>query len=69
MNARCTALYQEPNGEIVGATIEVFGEERNIRATKGVVITTGGFVLNDQMLDHHAPLAKRCGMRVAADVK
>lgn len=67
MNARCTALYQEPDGEIVGAVVEVFGEERNIRATKGVVVTTGGFVLNNQMLDHHAPLARRCKMRVAAE--
>jgi 3-oxo-5alpha-steroid 4-dehydrogenase len=67
MNARCTALYQEPDGEIVGAAIEVFGEERNIRTSRGVVMTTGGFVLNDEMLDHHAPLAKMCKMRVAAE--
>ena len=67
MNARCTALYQEADGEVVGAVITVFGEERNIRANKGVVITTGGFVLNNEMLEHHAPLAKRCKMRVAAE--
>jgi len=67
MNARCTALYQEPDGEVVGAAIEVFGETRNVRTRKGTLITTGGFVLNDEMLDHHAPLAKLCGMRVAAD--
>jgi 3-oxo-5alpha-steroid 4-dehydrogenase len=67
MNARCTALYQEPDGQIVGAAIEVFGEERNIRTTKGVVVTTGGFVLNDEMLEQHVPLARRCNMRVAAE--
>ncbi len=67
MNARCSALYQEPDGQIVGAVVESFGEERNIRTTKGVVITTGGFVLNDQMLNHHVPLARRCNMRVAAE--
>jgi len=67
MNARCTALYQEPDGQIVGAVVAAFGEERNIRANKGVVITTGGFVLNDEMLNHHAPLARRCKMRVAAE--
>ena len=67
MNATCTALYQEPDGQIVGAVVEVFGEARNIRARKGVVIATGGFVLNDEMLDHHAPLAKLCNMRVAAE--
>lgn len=65
-NARATALYQQADGEVVGAAIECFGEERNIRARRGVVITTGGFVLNDAMLDRHAPLARRCSMRVAA---
>jgi len=67
MNARCTALYQEPDGQIVGAAIEVFGEERSIRTRKGVILTTGGFVLNDEMLDHNAPLARHCNMRVAAE--
>ncbi len=67
MNARCTALFQETDGEVVGAAIEVFGEVRNVRIRKGIVIATGGFVLNDTMLEHHAPLAKLCGMRVAAD--
>jgi 3-oxo-5alpha-steroid 4-dehydrogenase len=65
-NSRCIALYQEPDGQVLGATIEAFGEERRIRARGGVVITTGGFVLNDEMLDRHAPLARRCSMRVAA---
>jgi 3-oxo-5alpha-steroid 4-dehydrogenase len=65
-NTRCTALYQEPDGHVVGAAVETFGEERNIRVRRGVIVTTGGFVLNDRMLDQHAPLARRCSMRVAA---
>ncbi|MDG2335717.1 MAG: FAD-dependent oxidoreductase [Myxococcota bacterium] len=63
---RCTALYQDHQGRIHGVAAESFGEERRIRARQGVVITTGGFVLNDDMLLKHAPLALRCGMRVAA---
>ncbi len=66
-NTRCTALYQEPDGHVVGVVAETFGEERSIRVRGGVVITTGGFVLNDEMLEHHAPLARRCAARVAAD--
>lgn len=66
-NARATALYQQADGEVVGAAVVQFGQERRIRARGGVVVTTGGFVLNDGMLDRHAPLARRCGMRVAAD--
>lgn len=63
---RCTALYQTRDGEILGAAVEAFGEEKSIRARGGVVLTTGGFVLNDSMLDRHAPRARRCSLRVAA---
>ena len=65
-NHRCTALYQQPDGHVVGVAAESFGTQRRIRARAGVVLTTGGFVLNDAMLDRHAPLARRCSMRVAA---
>ena len=63
---RCIALYQTADGEILGAAVEAFGEQKTIRAKGGVVLTTGGFVLNDHMLDQHAPLARRCSLRVAA---
>ena len=63
---RCIALYQTRDGEILGAAVEAFGEQKSIRAKGGVVLTTGGFVLNDLMLDQHAPLARRCSLRVAA---
>ena len=65
-NHRCTALYQNSDGTIEGVAARCFGEERRIRARGGIILTTGGFVLNDEMLLNHAPLALRCGMRVAA---
>ena len=65
-NHRCTALYQRSDGHVEGVAATAFGEERRIRARGGVILTTGGFVLNDDMLLKHAPLALRCGMRVAA---
>jgi len=65
-NHRCTALYRSRDGRIEGVAAENFGEERTFRARGGVIITTGGFVLNDEMLRQHAPLALRCSMRVAA---
>jgi succinate dehydrogenase/fumarate reductase flavoprotein subunit len=65
-NHRCTALYQRSDGHVEGVAARCFGEERRIRARGGVILTTGGFVLNDDMLRKHAPLALRCGMRVAA---
>ncbi|HEM47467.1 MAG TPA: FAD-dependent oxidoreductase, partial [Alphaproteobacteria bacterium] len=66
-DTRATALYQEPGGRVVGAALTSFGETRHVRARRGVVLTTGGFVLDDAMLDRHAPLARRCRMRVAAN--
>ena len=66
-NHRCVALVQEPDGSIVGAVAESFGRTRRVRVRRGVVITTGGFILNDEMLAAHQPLAARCRMRVAAD--
>lgn len=66
-NHRCTALYQEPDGHVIGVAAETFGEERRIRVRGGVVLTTGGFILNDEMLCQHQPLARRCQFRVAAD--
>lgn len=66
-NASCTALYRERDGAITGARLEVFGEPRTVRARGGIVIATGGFVLNDEMLDAYRPEARKCSMRVAAD--
>jgi 3-oxo-5alpha-steroid 4-dehydrogenase len=66
-NTICSALYRERDGAISGARVETFGESRNIRARGGVVVTTGGFVLNDEMLLAYQPAAQQCSMRVAAD--
>jgi len=66
-NHRCIALVQEPDGSVIGAVAESFGETKNIRVGGGVIITTGGFILNDEMLEDHQPLARKCQMRVAAD--
>jgi len=66
-NHRCIALVQEADGSVVGAVAETFGEQKNIRVRGGVIITTGGFILNDEMLEAHQPLARKCQMRVAAD--
>ena len=66
-NHRCTALVQEPDGNVVGVVAEVFGEERALRARRGVILTTGGFIHNDEMLEAHAPLARACNIRIGAD--
>jgi len=64
---RCVALVQEPDGTVVGAVAERFGEERAIRARRGVVLTTGGFINNPEMIAAHQPLVRRCNFRVGAE--
>ncbi|WP_067544324.1 FAD-dependent oxidoreductase [Nocardia crassostreae] len=50
-----TALIVGDDGAVVGVVARRYGEELAIRAVRGVVLTTGGFVDNDDMLTAHAP--------------
>ena len=38
--------------------------ERFVEARRGVILTTGGFIWNDEMLREHAPQLLRCQHRV-----
>ena len=66
-DTRASALVVDADGAVVGAVAESYGAERAIRARGGVVLATGGFVLNDEMLRRWLPDGLRCSMRVAAD--
>ena len=66
-NHRCTALVQQADGMIVGLVANEFGKDRTIRARRGVVLTTGGFIVNDDMIAAHTPLVARCNVRVGAE--
>jgi succinate dehydrogenase/fumarate reductase flavoprotein subunit len=66
-NHRVRALVQDGDGAIVGAVAETFGARVAIRARRGVVLTTGGFIHNDGMLEAYVPLARRCRVRVGAE--
>jgi 3-oxo-5alpha-steroid 4-dehydrogenase len=67
VNHRTTALVQEPDGTVIGVVAENFGEERKIRARRGVILTTGGFIYNQEMIANNQPLVSRCMMRVGAE--
>ena len=47
-------------GEIVGVIIRQNGKELAVRARRGVIIATGGFCMNAEMVRRHAPEALRC---------
>lgn len=51
-----TALRLVVDGErVVGVVARRYGEDFTYLARRGVVLTTGGFVDNDEMLEQHAP--------------
>jgi 3-oxo-5alpha-steroid 4-dehydrogenase len=66
-NHRCVSLVQARDGTVVGVIAQEFGNERSIRARRGVVLTTGGFIVNDEMIAAHAPRVARCKFRVGAE--
>jgi 3-oxo-5alpha-steroid 4-dehydrogenase len=54
VDTRATRLLVE-DGQVVGVAARQYGEDRELRARRGVVLTTGGFVDNEEMLAAHAP--------------
>lgn len=55
VDTRVTGLVVE-YGRVVGVRARQYGEERVLHADRGVVLTTGGFVDNEEMLADHAPM-------------
>jgi 3-oxo-5alpha-steroid 4-dehydrogenase len=54
-DTRVGALVVE-DGRVVGVTAQRFGEPIAFRARRGVVLTTGGFVDDEELLAAHAPV-------------
>ncbi len=54
-------------GTVVGVSARRGGQSIAIRARRGVVLCAGGFVLDDDMVDQHAPLVGRCSLRIGSD--
>ncbi len=55
LDTRAQALVVDESGAVVGLRVRGFDGDVTIRATRGVVLTTGGFVDNERMLTAHAP--------------
>lgn len=55
-DTRVRDLVVDEHGRVVGVRATQFSETRHYRARQGVVLTTGGFVDNEQMLADHAPV-------------
>ncbi len=58
-NSRVSALIVDDCGRVHGTVVRGEGENRYARARGGVVLCTGGFVMNRDMVRRHAPLMLR----------
>ncbi len=47
-------LIADPDGAVHGLVARIDGQERNVRARRGVILCAGGFAMNHGMLAHHA---------------
>jgi 3-oxo-5alpha-steroid 4-dehydrogenase len=54
-DANAKQLIVDPSGRVVGLRYTVFQQDRYVRARKGVVLATGGFGMNQQMLEEYCP--------------
>ena len=57
-DSRVIALVQAEDGTVRGAVVQHEGKTLFVRAKGGVVLCAGGFVLNREMLERHAPIVK-----------
>jgi 3-oxo-5alpha-steroid 4-dehydrogenase len=49
------SLVVDATGRVVGVAAQQFGKEQRFAARRGVVLSTGGFIMNDAMLREHLP--------------
>jgi 3-oxo-5alpha-steroid 4-dehydrogenase len=63
----CEALVIASDGRVVGAMTRTPDGSRSIRARRGVIITTGGFIYNDEMLASYAPRLLPCKYKVGTE--
>ncbi len=65
-NSRAVALVVDERNRIQGVVVRVDGELRAVRAARGVIVCTGGFICNRAMLGLYAPQALVCEHPVTA---
>lgn len=56
VDTMATNLVLDEHGRVAGVVARKYGKQVTYRARRAVVLTTGGFVDNEEMLAHHAPV-------------
>ncbi len=66
-DTRVDRLVLDDDGRVVGVQAQRFGETVSLRARRGVVLTAGGFIFNDEMLRQHCPPLARGTFKVGTE--
>jgi succinate dehydrogenase/fumarate reductase flavoprotein subunit len=66
-NTLCQTLVVDRDGRVVGTIATEAGEERAIRARRGVILSAGGFIKNREMVGRYAPPLLRCNVRLGCE--
>jgi succinate dehydrogenase/fumarate reductase flavoprotein subunit len=64
---RVETLVRNDAGRVVGVIARSEGQEVAIKATRGVILTTGGFIMNRAMVEHYAPDLAKCRYPIGSD--
>ncbi|MFT5605115.1 MAG: 3-oxo-5alpha-steroid 4-dehydrogenase [Paracoccaceae bacterium] len=54
-DSKITALIQDENGAICGVSAKIDNQQKMIKARRGVILCTGGFVMNEAMTRKYLP--------------
>jgi succinate dehydrogenase/fumarate reductase flavoprotein subunit len=54
-DARGRSLVMDDDANVLGVVVTIDGRDVKVRARKGVVICTGGFIMNDTMMKNYSP--------------
>jgi succinate dehydrogenase/fumarate reductase flavoprotein subunit len=54
-NARALTLIMNDRDEVIGLVVRIDGKEINVRSRCGVILCAGGFIMNRDMIERHAP--------------
>ncbi len=63
-DCRALTLIQNQDGEVCGLRIREDMQEKNVRAHRGVILSAGGFVMNEAMVKKYAPSLLKCSVPI-----
>jgi len=65
--ARCESLVVDDMGRVIGVKALIEGKAVAIKARGGVILTTGGFIMNRDMVRKFAPDLAKCKFPIGSD--